>query len=850
MGLFSSKKVTTITVATQAMRVVKDSQLPNSRLAGMAEYLKNGNGFVERIENNLVNGIGQKANSYHARAMKQYIWGVPQGNLLVMSRSLPSVISSIAAEEKVAESDISIEYSYYMPLNLYHLAWIDLITLHGYDPDTNKLGKLSTDLAQTVYLDDLVLVMRSINDEEESPYSDVVLESWGRPTTSNYSPSRPYEEDAALYTDSTEVQILDSLAVDAQFTVKYSYKPLVDASTNTLTTPGVTTGSFSLPAKTDLIKVILDESGKDTNLNAHKDQYQIKYKVKGKTKFITRDSSFVSGSTSGTVFTTPNSSAGNFFPLVYFRWDKKDITDEKQLTSAEDIQAFQDSKKLLNTLGLKYDEMGKSIHYETIEEETETTETYVDEDPVSKTYGQTLTRKRTKPVYKVDPVTGKKEKQYKERVNDNGEKQLKDIKSIIFFMGVPATPTGIDAEVEIKYLYDFFTMWASDPGNKTTAELFQTVGNNKGRNVKQKVENYNSIIIQDRRFKMALQNQGITITHRLETSKPAEGVKYTMNSIGSTHTYTFHNSDFTAIDVTVTGLKMVYYVGSGATAGYTDTADNLVNLDRHHLLIPLDKALTSSYSIIDREVLYSKSQHLLYNTEIITVTKIPWYATGFFKIFVMIIILVIAVVLVVIFPALMPAALSAAGAFMAAGMTGAALIMVAAFIVDMIIVAVIMHFVFKAVAKLIGPAAAAILGAVVMVVAIGYGIAGAMATTTTQASALLSTATTLMSVANGLVSAAGTEFQNLIGDVYKDFESFTKLTDEKDKELERAQALLENNNSVILEPFMVLGEEPEEYYNRTVHSANPGVACFDLLTSFCDILLTLPTINQTIKQEY
>jgi hypothetical protein len=832
MGLFSSKKKITITVATQAIRVAKDSQLPDSFLKGTAESLANETGLVENVENNLVTGIGLKGHHFHARAKKQYAYGIPAGKLLVMNRATPSVINSIAAEKRVKASDIIIEYSYYMPKNLYHLAWQDLVKDHGYDATTNKLGKLSAELKQDVYLDDLILYVQY---QEFPEYDPVVFEAWGRPIQSAYSPSRPYSVNSALYAETTEAHASPILA-KAQFTVKYSYNRIIDPNVNAIETPGLISSSFTLSAQIQEIEDQIDtEKGEETNLKGHLDYYQVKFRIGGKTEFITRDASYVAGTESTAVFTEPKKATGEFFPMVYFRHDKKDLTVN------ENAQEYKDSVALLKTIGMDYKDMGKSIHYERVEKEIDTTETFIDDDPASKTYGEKITRKKKVPV-----LDANGEEQFKPRKDDKGNDQLADIKSVILIFAVPVNPKGKMKEVELKYLFDFFSLWATDPGNLDPSQLFMKIGNNLGRNTTRTIENYNSIHIEDKVFKMSLQNQGIVVTHRFDTVKPAENVRYTMKVVGNVHTYTFHNTDLTAIDVSVTGLKMVYHVGSGATAGYTDVADGEKNKERNHLLIPIDKSITENYSLRDRELLYSKGQHLLYNTEKITVTKIPWYSTGFFKIFVMIIMIIIVVLIAIFAPYLLPAAIKGVIAY---GITAATVTALAIFMVKMIVVAVILHFVLKAVAKLIGPEAAAILGLVIMVASIGYGIAAGLSATPAAASALMANASALMTVATGLISAAANETQSLINDTYKDYELFLKSTIEQDKALEDAQALLENNGNIIMEPFMILGEDPEQYYNRIAHSSNPGTACFDLLSNFCDILLTLPTINDTIKQE-
>ena len=46
-------------------------------------------------------------------------------------------------------------------------------------------------------------------------------------------------------------------------------------------------------------------------------------------------------------------------------------------------------------------------------------------------------------------------------------------------------------------------------------------------------------------------------------------------------------------------------------------------------------------------------------------------------------------------------------------------------------------------------------------------------------------------------------------------------------------------------PLLVLGEDPQDYYQRTVHTGNVGVIAFDMTSSYVETKLLLPTFNQT-----
>jgi len=79
-------------------------------------------------------------------------------------------------------------------------------------------------------------------------------------------------------------------------------------------------------------------------------------------------------------------------------------------------------------------------------------------------------------------------------------------------------------------------------------------------------------------------------------------------------------------------------------------------------------------------------------------------------------------------------------------------------------------------------------------------------------------------------------------------ESFDTYAKEQFKLIENAQDLLEGNN--LLSPFSLFGESPDAYYERTVHAGNVGIYSIDAVTNYCDIALTLPTIDESVRLLY
>jgi hypothetical protein len=71
--------------------------------------------------------------------------------------------------------------------------------------------------------------------------------------------------------------------------------------------------------------------------------------------------------------------------------------------------------------------------------------------------------------------------------------------------------------------------------------------------------------------------------------------------------------------------------------------------------------------------------------------------------------------------------------------------------------------------------------------------------------------------------------------------------EEKSKELETADELLGKESR--LDPFVIFGEKPDDYFNRTVHYGNIGTLGITAISSYVDVALTLPKIQDTLGEK-
>lgn len=416
----------------------------------------------------------------------------------------------------------------------------------------------------------------------------------------------------------------------------------------------------------------------------------------------------------------------------------------------------------------------------------------------------------------------------------NANPDIDEVEQAMLTMAVPAVSANPE---EMQYLFDFFKRVFVEAGpvglakTKVAAELFATFNQDRVPAL--------TFVIQDALFKMALSMQGIyrrrksgvigaighhtcsvgttDMTEELPRTGEGETGTYTWTSQVATHFYRKQVAPYLYEEIQVVGLNMSYYVFKG----YTATADTL--------LVPLDYSITKTYNNRDREILYARSLHYVFNSK--HETKIKWYQRGWFK-----------AVLIIVAVGITILTLGAdGGAALSAAITAATASM-EAFLMTVLIAGLemlILNYGLKLFVKLVGAEAAMIVALVLAVVAVGSAI---------EAGGLSSApfAKDLLSLSSGLTKASGNYYTDALQGIQKDFESFGLEMKEKNDLLESAKNLLEGNN--LLSPFVIFGESPTDYYNRTVHYGNIGVTSIDAISSYVDIALTLPKLPQSIGE--
>lgn len=502
--------------------------------------------------------------------------------------------------------------------------------------------------------------------------------------------------------------------------------------------------------------------------------FHVKYSVGDVVKYWMYEAGTGVFPTLDDVFNKPPEINGEFFPFAYFRFNKTSETSDK--TTA----AYRTSKKLVKYLGMDYDIVANAI----------------DANP-----------------------------------------EVEDVEQAMMIMAVPAESEN---PIERRYLYEFFDDLYYSADYKAISDSYLAI-----RLALAGDENLirHTMIIQDKRFKMALSNGGMfkkrkvgkigakgTYTSGTFTSYETVPVDYGELGMGSqtfsalNHYYRKQISENIYDEITIRNLLMQYFV----YGKYTTTSDE----DARTLLIPLDRNITKHYTFPDREELYSRSLHYVFNSRV--VTKVKWYQQDWFQ-FVMI---VVAVVLTVFSFGASGGAWGQLAAGIAAGSTAVITTALLA-IIESLLFGLLISEAFQLIAKAVGLELA-------FIIAIVGAMYGGYSKFTTGSVTGAPFAKELLFVANSLTKAISSTLQEAMGDLLKEADSFTKYVEDQTKLLDTAQELLEGNN--LLSPFVLFGESPNDFYNRTVHSGNIGVIGISAITNYVDAALTLPKLNASIGE--
>ena len=514
------------------------------------------------------------------------------------------------------------------------------------------------------------------------------------------------------------------------------------------------------------------------DLDQDEDFLHVKYATSSQTKYWMYQIGTGAYPILDDLYNVPHDISGTFFPFIFFRHNKT------KLNEAGFGEGYRDNKKMCDILKLDYDTILDGIH----------------ENP-----------------------------------------DIKDVTQAVLTFAVPPNPS---TQIEKKYLFDFFSeQWGYQDVSvreRSSHELLTSLTFFKKN--KTKLTTKHAIVIQDRLFKMSLGFNQIykrtkvgvigskgTYTSEygsvIDTRKVEDdsGEIFDQAYLVRVYTYRYQISEKYYQEVEVRGLGTEYQIeGKYTTLG--DEQDDI-------LLVPIDRSITSNYPMGQREELYSRALHFVFNSMV--VVKVKWYQSGFFKF-----VLTVASFAIAIYTF----GASAIGQSLLAysiGMTTLEAVVMTA--ITGLFTALASYYAIQLFIKAVGPELAFLVAAIAAVAGLymmfdAGSIAGAP------------WAQDLLKLSNGLTSQMGSSIQAELADLTQVQSEFTKEMEAQMKLLDNAQDLLEP--SKLLHPFTIFGESPNDFYNRTVHSGNIGTMSISSVTNYVDLSLTLPKFSETVGDTF
>lgn len=502
--------------------------------------------------------------------------------------------------------------------------------------------------------------------------------------------------------------------------------------------------------------------------------FHAKYDIGGVTKYWMYQDGLGTYPVLDELFDRAPETNGTFFPFAYFRHAKASVSADKE------SDFYKSSRKLVGYMGMNYDHVAESI----------------DTNP-----------------------------------------DIEDVEQAVIMFAVPANSTD---SLELRYLWTFFNnmfhaQMAADQFRSEEERVFvkddPTLLTFTGAPT-------NRIVIQDTLFKMALQHAGIfkkrvagsigpvgtysmvyapqTLFIPTREERPNGEVRNGVRELPvNKHRYRYQVSTGFYDEITILNLTTTFHV-EGRWWVIGNETDSI-------LLIPIDHSISADYSIPERELLYARSMHFVFNSRV--VTQLEWYETEGFQM------IVLAVMFVLTFYSMGSAWEGLAAAFAAGGLTAAAV-----YLVTMIIEYIVVALLFKLFVKAVGIR----LAFVIAIIAAAYGISTAVEAGSVAGAPF---AKELLMLSNGLVQGIQVNVKEDTEDLLAEAREEELLQAEQIKLLDTANELLEQKHH--LSPFLIFGETPQEFYNRTVHSGNIGVVGIEAVSAFVDSKLRLPKLNDS-----
>ena len=766
MGIFSSETVTT--VGTSIVRLIADDMVDNAAKTALIQSLFDGSDMVDSMLESSMSNMAIKSNHLYKEAERSYVFGLPKGVKYTNTLGLNEVQQLLSNIEGV---DVLVRYHRFGNLNCIHWGWQELIKSYGYNPVTNELRVKSLEHKKPVFLKDMQVI---IPQNKKNTYPPEVTSNWGKPANSGKIPGRKIDlgDYSEFYYVESPVEYHYDTTLNPRLRITYTWLevPYVfhygrNHNYNSSPTFPEVVFEIQLP--------ILDTS---------QHYFQTCYSVNevledGSTVTVYKYWQYLKGSgvypTLDVLHDTGDAKTGTYFPNLYFRLNKRMLNDTGG--DSNRVTVLDSLKKVSKKIGID-----------------------------------------------VDKVT--------EDIASNAD--IGQVEQALMVFGVPADTTN---KKELQYLFDFFSHLhqINGGGINSAKNLYLRAFANDSGYISDVIE------VSDLGLRMALQHGGVTKERKVGVigskgtleygkgfNRKTREVVYKWNdSLESTvinwdipYRYYRKQVGLNLYDeIKVYNLSMRYMVWGDYHTTIGDDSKEL-------MLVPLDKSITDTYSNKDKEELFQRSMHFVFNSR--ESRKVKWYQQDWFGD----LLKVGAIVLTI------ATGFSDGGFLLEAttALSAAAYATAAAIILTEIAIAYIVEVAFTLFVKMVGVD----LAFIAALVAAAYGMQNQLSS---GAKGLTATAKEMLSVASGLTTGVTENIKDMMEDLLKEYKDFQLLKEDKAEMLQSAEQLLESNS--LLTPLMIVGESPTDFYNRTTHLGNVGRLLLDDVHNFVDRSLQLPKFS-------
>jgi hypothetical protein len=843
MGLFSSKKV--VSVAANTARLIQD--IPNTVKNSTVEAILNEQGIVNTIQVNLTSGISNRMREIQRYGRDYYTYGLPTGKLEMFGIQQDAVESYLASAEgesvTLLDVDVDTDIGQLMVEQ-----W--LVQTYNFNPMTGLLEQYPSAVVSDISAWNAA--GEAANTDQVTVKTDELLTDWNTTTV-----TETVEGDVTIRTTVTLTATVDVTTVsDIQnqvflgdqtrtsdpiysiirrisFRLIDNYKEIDYELDLHCFNEQTYTNTFSVNVhQHELVESITDNGdGSFTTVTVSDTE----------TDFVHQEQTTHTVSNSKTYAISKTVQYTPVYRIIYNEYSLPSFREAYEVHPLKIALLFKRADESFGYRIVEFDdhrndflrEINENLSgyfYPIVPVRRNNTDLTADDQVNTERY-QTSRKLLKKLTLDIDEIA--------DAINQNPN--VKDIDHAYIYFGVPINTND---KVVNKYLYHFFSILEHKAIN---AETELTSGGAIGS-----AFNSHTIYISDVGLNLEVRFNSISREVVYGTigkkgtvlySGVAQKKRITYKPILSNNDYTrtrYVDDSYISLQyqitehsyevLTVHGLKFVNWV-YGNHAVEVELYDVLTEATGHeNFLLPLYEPAVKALSLKDRDTLLYYAPHLILNSY--EITKVKWYQKGFFGFLLKIAGLIIAIYGII----------TANPQLATGGLSVATMVWI---ILKKLFISLIINFTMKLVVKIFGEEIALLLA----IAAAAYGL---KIQNTGSTWFDVPSSDYFLAASSGLVNKVNDSIQSQIEDLVDSANAFQKQAKEKMDALADANKLLDTNG--VIDPLMFTSldiyydptETPQEYYERTVHTGNPGAVAYDVLHRYVDMMLDLDFVEKRL----